>query len=214
MKAPKCTALACLLSLPALSEVPTTLLWGDTHNHTSNSFDVYLFGTPNATTETAYRFARGLPVINPTTGTRWQIEQPLDFLVIADRAGMIGGMPRLFEERDPELATTRTGKAMLELAPNKTEKGLQEVGAGVQFSNLVHDGGRSPKGPSRAPAWGRVKHSAKATRYSARIGQTEEWVGIELLVPGFEGERQQSTRPAIQVPTAAWNKECQRVTAL
>ncbi len=84
MKTPTLTLLACLFSLQALAEVPTTLLWGDTHNHTSNSFDVYLFGTPTATPETAYRFARGLPVINPTTGTRWQIEQPLDFLVIAD----------------------------------------------------------------------------------------------------------------------------------
>lgn len=131
--------LAGLLSLPAPAEVPTTLLWGDTHNHTSNSFDVYLFGTPNATPDTAYRFARGLPVVNPTTGTRWQIDTPLDFLVIADHAEMIGGMPRLFEERDPELATTKTGKAMLRLAPDKTEKQLQAVYDHLQYAVYGQD---------------------------------------------------------------------------
>ena len=40
----------------------TKVLWGDTHNHTGNSFDVYLFGTPSSTPDTAYRFAKGLPV--------------------------------------------------------------------------------------------------------------------------------------------------------
>ncbi len=27
---------------------PEQVYWGDTHLHTSNSFDVYLFGTPNS----------------------------------------------------------------------------------------------------------------------------------------------------------------------
>ena len=48
----------------------THLYWGDTHVHTSNSFDVFLFGTPGATPATAYRFARGLPVVNPTGNKR------------------------------------------------------------------------------------------------------------------------------------------------
>jgi len=67
----------------------TRLYWGDTHVHTSYSFDVYLFGTFNATPDTAYRFARGLPVVSPVTGTRWQLSRPLDFLVVADHAEVL-----------------------------------------------------------------------------------------------------------------------------
>ncbi|MEJ2299589.1 MAG: DUF3604 domain-containing protein [Woeseiaceae bacterium] len=85
---------------------PTRVFFGDTHNHTGNSFDVYLFGTPNSTPDTAYRFAKGEKVANPTNGEDWQLTTPLDFLVVADHAEMIGTMPRLFEENDPDLAAT------------------------------------------------------------------------------------------------------------
>jgi hypothetical protein len=112
---------------------PTRVFWGDTHLHTSNSFDVYLFGTPNSTPDAAYRFAKGLPVISPTTGTRWQIQQPLDFLVVADHAEMVGSVPRLFEENAEEFANTKTGKAMLKLAPDKSEEGLQKIYDAINY---------------------------------------------------------------------------------
>lgn len=56
------------VSVGAEPGYPTQVYWGDTHLHTSYSFDVYLFGTPASTPETAYRFARGEAVENPTTG--------------------------------------------------------------------------------------------------------------------------------------------------
>ena len=62
------------------------LLWGDTHLHTSYSFDAYLFQNRSADPDTAYRYARGLPVIHPYHRARIQIETPLDFLVVADHA--------------------------------------------------------------------------------------------------------------------------------
>ncbi len=61
----------CWAGYSIAEEHPTEVFWGDTHNHTSNSFDVFLFGTTGATPDTAYRFAKGLHVINPATGTRW-----------------------------------------------------------------------------------------------------------------------------------------------
>ncbi|MDH3362311.1 MAG: DUF3604 domain-containing protein [Gammaproteobacteria bacterium] len=91
---------------------PVRPLWGDTHLHTSYSFDVYLFGTPAATPETAYRFARGEPVTSPTTGESWQLDRPLDFLVVADHAELLGSAARVFDG-DPQLAETRTGKALI-----------------------------------------------------------------------------------------------------
>ena len=77
---------------------PMQLLWGDTHVHTSNSFDAYLTGTMTADPATAYRFASGLPVIHPYHRARVQIRTPLDFLVVADHAENLGVM-RYIRER-------------------------------------------------------------------------------------------------------------------
>jgi hypothetical protein len=130
---PLVLALCSLGTAAVAEELPMLVLWGDTHNHTGNSFDVYLFGTPSSTPDTAFRFAKGLPVINPATGTRWQLGTPLDFLVVADHAEMLGAMPRLFEEGDTELASTKSGKAMLKLGGGKSEEELLEVYSAVNY---------------------------------------------------------------------------------
>ena len=62
------------------------LLWGDTHLHTSWSVDAFSMGNQLADPETAYRYAKGEPVLHPRLGTRIRIDRPLDFLVIADHA--------------------------------------------------------------------------------------------------------------------------------
>jgi uncharacterized protein DUF3604 len=68
----------------------TELLFGDTHLHTSYSFDAYLNKNQTATPDTAYRWARGLPVVHPLHRARIQIETPLDFLVVSDHAELLG----------------------------------------------------------------------------------------------------------------------------
>ncbi len=80
------------------------LLWGDTHLHTSDSFDAYLNGNMSADPETAYRFARGEPVLHPFTKARVQIGRPLDFLVVTDHAEFYGGIKDIYEEgiQDPD----------------------------------------------------------------------------------------------------------------
>jgi hypothetical protein len=108
--------LAAVLSPARAAE--TRLYWGDTHVHTSYSFDVYLFGTFNATPDTAYRFARGLPVVSPVTGTRWQLSRPLDFLVVADHAEVLGSMMKLYNG-DPAFTGTPTGKMLLEVGGSR-----------------------------------------------------------------------------------------------
>jgi hypothetical protein len=115
------------------TDYPTQVYWGDTHNHTGYSFDVYLFGTLRSTPDIAYRFARGERVINPTTGTPWQLSKPLDFLVVADHSELLGAMPRLFVDEDPELANTKSGQAMLKLAPDRTEEQLQAVYDAINY---------------------------------------------------------------------------------
>lgn len=71
---------------PEMPQGDRQLLWGDTHVHTINSIDAYSSGLANADIDSAYRFARGMPVIFPRTGQRVQIDRPLDFLVVADHA--------------------------------------------------------------------------------------------------------------------------------
>ncbi|MEQ9519402.1 MAG: DUF3604 domain-containing protein [Parvibaculum sp.] len=79
----------------------TQLLWGDTHLHTSLSFDAYLNRNMSADPDMAYRYAKGLPVLNPGTGARVQIETPLDFLVVADHAVYLGVMRYVVEQGIP-----------------------------------------------------------------------------------------------------------------
>ncbi|MBK6740845.1 MAG: DUF3604 domain-containing protein [Haliea sp.] len=71
------------------------LLWGDTHLHTSYSADAYLDGNFTVDPETAYRYARGEPVIHPYHHARVQINTPLDFLVVSDHAEFLGGIRQI-----------------------------------------------------------------------------------------------------------------------
>jgi hypothetical protein len=97
---------------PQAATPQTHLYWGDTHLHTSQSFDVFLFNTPASTPETAYRFARGEKVTSPTTGEGWQLSKPLDFLVVADHAELVGSLAKVYHGEEG-YADTATGKAIL-----------------------------------------------------------------------------------------------------
>jgi hypothetical protein len=86
-------ALSVFATLSTLAYTATAqdqLLWGDTHLHSSNSTDAYLFGNMTADPETAYRFARGLPVVHPGHRARGRSIRPL--LVIADHAEGLGAL--------------------------------------------------------------------------------------------------------------------------
>jgi Protein of unknown function (DUF3604) len=88
------------------SNLPTQVLWGDTHLHTAISVDA---GTMcRVGQEDAYRFARG-EEITTTGGLRARLSRPLDFLVVSDHAEMYGLMPQLLSG-DPEVLSTEKGK--------------------------------------------------------------------------------------------------------
>ncbi len=71
-------------------EESRNLYWGDTHLHTSYSFDAFLNLNDSADPDTAYRWASGLPVVHPYNNTRVRIGTPLDFLVVTDHAEGLG----------------------------------------------------------------------------------------------------------------------------
>lgn len=94
-------ALVWLLLSTSSSAAEKQLLWGDTHVHTHYSTDSYINQNFDTGPDAAYRFAKGLPVRHPTTGTTVRIQTPLDFLVVADHAESFGGIKRANEEGLP-----------------------------------------------------------------------------------------------------------------
>jgi hypothetical protein len=80
------------------------LLWGDTHLHSSYSFDAFLNGNLSADPDQAYRWAKGLPVIHPYNRTRVRIGTPLDFLAVSDHAEFLGGIRDIYYDgiQDPD----------------------------------------------------------------------------------------------------------------
>jgi hypothetical protein len=106
-----------LLSSAHAQADETELLWGDTHLHTSYSFDAYTLGNTTADPDTAYRFAKGLPVIHPGHRARVQIDRPLDFLVVTDHAEGLGAMAELAGGH-PALVDNEKGKRWQQMLAN------------------------------------------------------------------------------------------------
>ena len=89
-------------------DYPQQVYWGDTPLHTATSLDANLFGVHNLTAADAYRFARG-DTVTTSTGLRARMNQPLDFLVVADHAEYMGIMPPL-RAGDPTLMQNDTAR--------------------------------------------------------------------------------------------------------
>lgn len=109
----------------------TQLFWGDTHLHTSHSVDAYSTGNYFADPDTAYRYARGLPVVNPVTQEKIRIQRPLDFLVVSDHAELMELQVDL-DNADPDLLATPTGKRLAEMHKQSRSAVFGEVGQIIQ----------------------------------------------------------------------------------
>ena len=65
------------------------VFFGETHLHTSWSFDAYVFGNTLTGPEEAYQFAMGKPIRHPA-GYMVQIKRPLDFVAVTDHSEYMG----------------------------------------------------------------------------------------------------------------------------
>ncbi len=72
---------------------PTRPFFGDTHLHTSFSFDAGAFGARLGPKD-AYRFAKGQE-LTASSGQRVKLSRPLDFMVVADHSDNMGFFPDL-----------------------------------------------------------------------------------------------------------------------
>ncbi|MGD8796402.1 MAG: DUF3604 domain-containing protein [Thiohalophilus sp.] len=88
-------------------DYPNRVFWGETHLHTSYSYDAGLVGNTLGPDE-AYQFAKGKQVI-ASTGVPVKLVRPLDWLVVADHAESLGS-PILIQRSDPALLATEVGK--------------------------------------------------------------------------------------------------------
>ena len=115
------------------------LLWGDTHLHTSYSFDAFLNGNQTADPDTAYAFAKGQPVIHPGTRTRVQLNTPLDFLVISDHAEFYGGIRDIYldgvQQPDPNILE----QLAFWYTENEIRDAIDNGNGPAYFANLLPD---------------------------------------------------------------------------
>jgi len=139
-------ALFALTATAAASDEPTNLYWGDTHLHTSYSFDAFMNGNKTADPDTAYRWAKGRPVIHPFNRTRVQLERPLDFLVVADHAELLGVIKQVHLEEGqlPEMGVWGSIKRWfsIKVLNSKLEEGTaHEVFLDLLPSHMANPGG-------------------------------------------------------------------------
>ncbi|MGA9408849.1 MAG: DUF3604 domain-containing protein [Roseobacter sp.] len=117
-------------------DFPQRPLFGDTHLHTSLSFDAISFGT-TVTPEMAYRFTKGEEV-RSSTGVPAKLGRPLDFVVIADHSELIGTMGAV-KAGIPELMSDPTVRGWHENLMAGGEEALKPYLDIVELTNKGED---------------------------------------------------------------------------
>jgi hypothetical protein len=121
----------------AVAVESTQLLFGDTHLHTSYSFDAYLNKNQTADPDTAYRWARGLPVIHPYNRARVQIHTPLDFLVVSDHAELMGVIRAMNSSSAEQQDLGWWGNLKRWFAVTMLNRAIEGEGGGDVFNSLL-----------------------------------------------------------------------------
>jgi len=144
--------------------------FGDTHLHTSYSFDAGMVGD-KLDPDAAYRFAKGEEVI-ASMGAKAKILRPLDFLVIADHAESLGIAP-LIAEHSPLVLNDPAGKELYDLA-----QGDDVIAPYLRFSTLRATTGKPPmhRDDVRGPMWQRI---VKAADKHNQPGHFTAFIGYE-----------------------------------
>ncbi|MBW2394652.1 MAG: DUF3604 domain-containing protein [Deltaproteobacteria bacterium] len=156
----------------------TTPLWGDSHLHSSFSFDAGAFGNRLGPRE-AYRFAAGEELVS-SNGTAVKLSRPLDWLALTDHSDNMGFFPDLLAGK-PHIIADPTGKDWLE----RIQAG-EGVGVALEIVGLFSQG-KFPKSLAYLPdsepyvsAWRTTVAAAEASNnpgvFTALIGY--EWTSL------------------------------------
>ena len=139
----------------AVTEYPEQVYWGDLHLHTLYSFDSYNFGNKTLGPDEAYRFAQGEEV-DAHAGKRAKLEQPLDFLMVADHAEFTGVFLGM-EKGNPDIVDTPLGQAWAAMnEAGDTIGPIDEVVASLLEGNAK----RQPPEKFRKTIWSELVEAA------------------------------------------------------
>jgi hypothetical protein len=116
---------------------PSRPLFGDTHTHTSFSFDAGAFGARLGPRD-AYRFAKG-EEISASSGQLTKLSRPLDFLVVSDHSDNMGFFPDLLAGK-AEILADPSGRRWYDMIQSGK-------GADAAIEIITAFGGGKLKGP-------------------------------------------------------------------
>ena len=156
-------------------DFPTRPFFGDTHLHTSFSFDAGAFGA-RLTPRDAYRFARG-EQITASSGQPAKLSRPLDFLVVADHSDNMGFFPDLFAGT-PNVLADPTGRKWYDmLRSGKGAEAAMEIILSFSHNTFPKDLIYFPGTRQYRSAWqetiAAAEHYNDPGRFTAFIGY--EW---------------------------------------
>lgn len=191
---------------------PSKVFWGDTHLHTSTSFDAGAFGN-RLDPRTAYRFAKGEQVTS-SIGIAVRLSRPLDFLVVADHSDNMGLFDLIFA-KDPSITSDAEGKRITEMI---AAGGDTAVAASLELINAFAAGEQLSPALAVEPGtklfrsvWDRQIDAAEQANepghFTAFIGY--EWTSLingnnmhRVVVYRDGGDRARLVSPATTVPPA------------
>ncbi|MDT3684068.1 MAG: DUF3604 domain-containing protein [Pseudorhodoplanes sp.] len=156
-------------------DFPTRPLFGDTHLHTSFSFDAGAFGARLGPRD-AFRFARG-EQITASSGQPVKLSRPLDFLVVADHSDNMGFFPDLLAGK-PEILADPKGKRWYEMIQSGKggEAALEIIFSftdGTFPKDLIYNPGTRPYRNAWQETIAAAEHYNDPGRFTAFIGY--EW---------------------------------------
>lgn len=154
---------------------PSRPLFGDTHTHTSFSFDAGAFGARLAPRD-AYRFGKGEEIL-ASSGQLAKLSRPLDFLVVTDHSDNMGFFPDLLAGKAEILADPKGRRwyEMIQSGQGATAavELITAFGAGELTGPLLY----SPDSAAYRSAWKETIDAAEEAndpgRFTAFIGY--EW---------------------------------------
>jgi hypothetical protein len=160
---------------------PDRPLWGDTHLHTTLSFDAGAFGN-RLGPEEAYQFARG-DEITSTGGYRIRLSRPLDWLVVADHSDNMGLFTMIFESH-PSILADEEGRRIHDMI---MAGGQTAVAASVELIDAFAKGEKisealavDPGSREFTSTWERIVKAAEdyndPGRFTSFIGY--EWTSL------------------------------------
>jgi len=157
---------------------PTRPLFGDTHLHSSLSFDAGLTGN-RVGPEDVYRFAKGEEVVS-STGQPFKLSRPLDFTVLTDHSDNMGLAPDFFAGKPEILADPRARRWYDLVKAGKFGEAVEEMLPAFSQGDFPKTMQYLPGTAAYRSTWKRIIKAAEEAndpgRFSALIGY--EWTAL------------------------------------